>query len=463
LRERIDEAAATPTLRRPVFASGMGAPNANTIQPPFYPSLFRNQANRVHVVSGSSELNGCHVSARPNIPLSNLRAVVILIVVAFHSVLSYLASQPAAPFPFDAPPYRWIAFPIIDRERWFGFDLFCAWQDVSLMSLMFFLAGLFTPASLSRKGSLTYLSERCWRIGLPFLFAAGVLSPAAFFASYRTTATDPSVTAFWQHWMALPTWPEGPAWFLWQLLFLSALGAALHALASQRVQALGRLAGSFSERPLSFCIGLIALSVLAYVPLAMIFTPWDWASLGPFSLQLSRPLHYTVYFFAAFAIGGYGIDRGVLGADGPLARHWLALLAAAVASLAVWGGLTSLTLPDWNASPLTFRLAAALAFPVACATGALSLLAICLRLMRSRHRALDSLSTHAYSIYLLHYVFVVWLQYALVGVGLDAIEKAAIVFVGALTPSWAVSAGLTKFAALFSDLTGKPAIADQLR
>src|SRR5881394_2660255 len=96
----------------------------------------------------------------PNVPLSNLRAVVILIVVAFHSVLAYLASQPAGPFAFDAAPYRWIAFPILDQQRWFGFDLFCAWQDVSLMSLMFFLAGLFTPTSLGRKGTLTYLLER---------------------------------------------------------------------------------------------------------------------------------------------------------------------------------------------------------------------------------------------------------------------------------------------------------------
>ena len=83
--------------------------------------------------------------------------------------------------------------------------------------------------------------------------------------------------------------------------------------------------------------------------------------------------------------------------------------------------------------------------------------------MRTRYRVLDSLSAHAYSIYLLHYVFVVWLQYALLGVGLDAIEKAALVFVGALALSWAVSAGLMRLAALFSDLTGKQAIADQLR
>jgi len=54
--------------------------------------------------------------------------------------LAYLDFLPAAPFPFDAPPYLWRAFPVVDHERWFGFDLFCAWQDVFLMSLFFFLS-----------------------------------------------------------------------------------------------------------------------------------------------------------------------------------------------------------------------------------------------------------------------------------------------------------------------------------
>ena len=136
------------------------------------------------------------MSAGVNIPLGNLRAIVILIVVAFHSVLPYLASQAAQPFAFDEPPYRWVAFPILDRERWFGFDLFCAWQDVSLMSLMFFLAGLFVPQSLLRKGSRAYLADRWWRIGLPFTLAVAWLSPLAYYASYRVTATDPSFAVF---------------------------------------------------------------------------------------------------------------------------------------------------------------------------------------------------------------------------------------------------------------------------
>jgi len=402
------------------------------------------------------------VTSRVNVPLSHLRGVVILIVVAFHSALPYLASQPPEPYPFDTAPFHWVAFPIIDHERWFGLDLFCAWQDVSLMSLMFFLAGLLTPASLARKGSLHYLADRWWRIGLPFLFAVAILSPLAYFASYRSTAVDPSFTAFWQHWLALPMWPAGPAWFLWQLFLLGTVAVALHALAPQWLEALGRLAGRLDERPPAFFVALTALSMLAYVPLAIKFSPWSWASFGPFAFELSRPLHYLVYFLAGVAVGRRGLNRGILGSDGPLARHWLAFLAIAVASFAVWGGLTSLTMPDWDASPFRDQLAAALAFPPACASGGLFLLAISLRWLRAESRVLGSLSANAYHIYLVHYVFVVWLQYALLSVSLPAIGKVIIVFAGALTASWFAGAGLNALLPHFG-VPGRGAIADQPR
>jgi surface polysaccharide O-acyltransferase-like enzyme len=207
---------------------------------------------------------------------------------------------------------------------------------------------------------------------------------------------------------------------------------------------LSSLGGEFRDRPFACFVGLTTLSTLAYVPLALTFTPWDWASWGPFSFQLCRPLHYLVYFFAGFCIGAYGLERGILRCDGPLARGWLIWLLAALTGFAVWGGLTSLTLQGWDLSPFPYRLAAALAFPLACAAGALSMLAICLR-VRMQERLLDSLSNNAYRIYLLHYGFVVWLQYALLGVALTAVAKGMIVFAGALALSWAASSGLAAF------------------
>src|ERR1700733_13192663 len=54
----------------------------------------------------------------------------------------------------------------------------------------------------------------------------------------------------------------------------------------------------------------------------------------------------------------------------------------------------------------------------------------------------DSLSANAYGIYLLHYRFVAWGQYALLDADIGAIPKAAGVFTGALGLSWCGSAVL---------------------
>jgi hypothetical protein len=67
--------------------------------------------------------------------------------------MAYLGSLPPEPQRFDAAPYDWQTLPIIDSQRWFGFDLFCAWNDVGLMSLMFFLSGLFVWPSAARSRS----------------------------------------------------------------------------------------------------------------------------------------------------------------------------------------------------------------------------------------------------------------------------------------------------------------------
>jgi peptidoglycan/LPS O-acetylase OafA/YrhL len=376
--------------------------------------------------------------SRSSIALSNLRAVVIVIVLAFHAVLAYLASLPAGAYRFDDAPYRWQAIPIIDSQRFFGFDLFCAWQDVSLMSLMFFLSGLFVPSSLARKGSMTFLSDRFFRIGLPLAAVVVFLMPLTYYPTYGVTATDSSVSAYWQHLTALPFWPCGPQWFLWQLLALNVMAAGLHRFVPGWAETLGRLASSARAHPVRFFGALVAVSALAYVPLALAYSPWQWTSHGPFSFQVCRALHYLVYFFAGCAVGAYGLDRGLLAIDGSLARNWGGWLAASVAGFVLWALPTS-QMVDGAEAPLLVQIAAAFGFVVACASGCFVLMALCLRFAPERTRILDSLSVNAYSMYLLHYIFIVWLQYALLPIGLFAIGKGAIVFGGTLALTWAAA------------------------
>jgi len=380
--------------------------------------------------------------SRSSIALSNLRGIVIVIVLVFHSMLAYLASLPSQPFAFDVAPYRWQATPIIDTARWFGFDLFCAWQDVSLMSLMFFLSGLFVPASLMRKGSATYLSDRLVRIGLPLALVVAFLMPVAYYPTYRVTALDPSLSAYWQHLAALPFWPCGPQWFLGELLAFNILAAAAYHFMPGWDRHLVRVVALADSNPVRFAVSLAAISAVVYVPLMLAYSPFAWVNIGPISFQPSRPLHYVVYFLAGVAVGTHGLDRGLLDCDGALARRWPAWLAAALAGFLLWAAPTSVTLADWSNAPLIAKFAAGAGFAVACATSCLCSLAICLRFAHWRAWAFDSLSTNAYRMYLIHYVFAVWLQYALLGTDLIAIGKAVIVFSGTLIMSWSIAAAM---------------------
>lgn len=376
--------------------------------------------------------------------LDNLRAIVILLVLAFHSALAYLSFLPPGPYPFSSPPYLWRAFAIVDSRRWVGLDLFCAWLDVFLMTLFFFLSGLFVWPSLKRRGAAGFLRNRILRLGLPFILAAGVLMPLASYATYRQGAADRGFVAYLGHLLALPFWPSGPMWFLWLLLAADLLAAGGYRLVPGAAQIVPRLSRSADKSLAWFLCGLAVASALAYVPLALLFTPMRWAAFGPFALQLSRPTHYAVYFFAGAALGSGGVEREVFAAEGKLARHWRGWLAAALASFAAWIALTALARRAGSAAPFALKLLDDLSFVAACFANCVFMLAVTLRSVQGFSRVLDSLKDNAYGMYLVHYLFVVWLQFALLGIALPGVTKAAIVFAVAVLLSWATSAALRR-------------------
>lgn len=378
--------------------------------------------------------------------LKNLRAFAIMMVVSFHSVLAYLASQPAAPEPFDSPPYRWLATPILDDQRWLGFDIYAAFQYVALMPVMFFLSGIFVWPSLVRRGSWNFFYGRLLRIGLPFVFGVYLLMPIAYYPVYRVTAADPSWLAYWTHWMALPFWPGGPLWFLWQLLLFDILAVVVYLTAPRLIEALGRFSGNLGEAPSRYLLALLIISVVAYVPLALVFGVSMWIEFGPFDFQADRPLLYLVYFFAGVGIGVQGYDRGLLRPGGALARGWRIWLACAGGSFLLW--MISMAPSAYGRSNVVIDLGSYFAVVLVVATVCLGFAAVFLH-FGSAHSALtDSLSENAYAIYLVHYVFVIWLQYTLLGAALPAVVKGVLVFASALLLSWGVAVGAGRFASL---------------
>jgi hypothetical protein len=376
----------------------------------------------------------------PVLALNNLRIAIIIMVVAVHAVMAYLGSSPASSFKFDDPPYRWRSIPIVDPDRWYGFDIFCGFQDVYLITLLFFLSGIFVWPSLKRSGSRIFLRDRILRIGIPFALAVGLLMPLAYYPVYRVTAADPGLWAYWQHWLALPFWPSGPPWFLWVLLVFNFAAALLFRLgrpADMVAAAIGRL----GTRPATFVVVLLSASAVAYVPPALMFGPWDWIHVGPFSVQYCRPLHYFVYFLAGAGVGAFGVDRGLLAADGWLAKRWAVAGAAALISFVLWLGMIGVAMAG-NGPSLAVEVGQALSFVLCCGAGVLAMLALFVRFAHRRLPVLDPLNDKTYGIYLIHYVFSIWLQYALLGLAIVAGLKAAIVFVGTITMSFLCVAAL---------------------
>lgn len=367
--------------------------------------------------------------------LDYLRAFITVLVVAHHAVLAY---HPYAPplGSFGAANMFWAAFPVVDTQRWSGIDVFVGFNDTFFMSLMFLLSGLFVWPSLRRKGAGSFLRNRCLRLGLPFVVSALLLAPLAYYPAWLQRGGEPGIGGFAQAWLALGVWPAGPAWFLWALLAFDALAALSSRIAPGWAEAAGRALASRS--PAVFFAWLAAIAVIAFVPLASLVDPSAWWSFGPFFFQTCRVGLYLSFFAVGIAVGARGIERGVFAAGGNLGRRWMLWLnVAAAAYVALVALFITLLVTNGKQQPIAgFATATLTAFALSCSASSIALLAIFLRFKQRRSAVLDSLSRNAYGIYVVHYAFVSWLQFCLLGAAWSGAAKGTIVFLAALALSW---------------------------
>jgi Acyltransferase family len=376
-----------------------------------------------------------------SIAIGYLRAAIIVGVVAVHSVMAYCSFAPVQIL-FGTKSNLWQAYPIVDARRWAGFDPIVGFTDPFAMSLMFFLSGLLVWNSLKRKGIARFGRERAIRLGLPFALTVVFLAPAAYYPTCLAT-TGPPLKTFLRQWLSLREWPSGPAWFIWVLLTYDLLASGFYLMMPQLGDRPSRLYARVFSTPIRFFWTLTAVSGIAYIPMALIFGPGHWTIYGPFMFQTSRLAHYAVWFSVGLYAGIYGIHRGVMARDGALAQNWLRWLGWAWAA---YGVLVVVTHPAMHLamSPFGRELIVAIVWVQSCTAGILGLLALFLRFGHTRIRIMDSLCENSYGIYLVHYLFVIWLQYFLLRVALPALAKGSIVLLASLGLSWASVAALRR-------------------
>jgi len=370
-----------------------------------------------------------------NAALDRARTFITMLVLIHHSVIAYTY------------------YGHTDKQSFLGFDGVVLFNDSFFMSAMFFLSGLFVWPSLKRKGIGWFLRDRFWRLGLPFIVCAAILMPLAYYAVELRLHPDVGFATFWSKTVTVGPWMIGPAWFVWVLLALDIIAALVYIAAPSCVEAIGRLSLASYARPGLFFWALLIISIIVYVPAVLYFGASRWFSVGPIAVQASRILLYLVYFFAGMGIGAVSFDKGLLAADGGLGRRWPVWL---VATIVTYGCIIALiyikhgVLPDVNHQPLWWDVAYALAFVSYSAAQTFNILALFLRFDNEGSSIFDPLRDSAYGIYLIHYIPVLWLQYALYGLTfapvmqLTGIIKAVIVFILTLAFSWAATAALRK-------------------
>ena len=342
-----------------------------------------------------------------------LRTAVTLLVVLHHSILAY------ANFGFfDRTHYLWSTAPVVDGQRWVGFDLLIAFNDGWFMAAMFAIAGLFVVPGLRRHGPATYMRRRALRLGLPFVIAAVVIMPLAYYPSYRLTGATDSYWRFWCTTLLGGPWSAGPAWFLWVLLTFDAACATL-------VAAFGTPGVVPPKLLLRYGV---AAAMAGSVGSLLIFGPGFWLSAGPFSVQASR----VVLYAASFGIGVIA---------GPSLPGWR-VSGWPVTCLASFVALVTLHLLRPELPVTLWRAAYGIIYVVFCFATGLSAFALARSLPARALGWLQRIGPDAFWIYVIHYLPLTWLQYMLLDVRLGAPLKATVVFTLTMTTSWAAAASL---------------------
>jgi len=89
-----------------------------------------------------------------------------------------------------------------------------------------------------------------------------------------------------------------------------------------------------------------------------------------------------------------------------------------------------------------------MAFVLCCGATVFGMTGLFLRFAKRRVGIFDSLSENAYGIYVVHYVFITWLQYFLLESRLDPGVKGTVVFLGTLILSWGTVAAIRRIPAV---------------
>ncbi len=379
-----------------------------------------------------------------NVWVDYLRSTITVLVVAHHASLAYTSFAA-----FDKTAYINSTAPVVDSARWVGMDIFENFNDIFFMFLMFFIGGLFIAKSIDKKRSGVFIKDRFYRLFIPFLLGGTLLMLLAYYPSFMLAYSTTDIAFYFIDFFTTQQWPVGPPWFIWVLFAFNLLVALLYPLTTNFITKAANNIAGLANKPLMFFLLVFTMTWLLYVPVAYNLGAGTWTGFGPFDFQLSRVLTYFGYFMLGVIVGATDFNSGLFGCDKTIITRWkLWILLSLIIYIAITINSMFKILENLV---MGAHLSASAAWLIYYSIYAASCTASCIAFISLfRARVLTerswwrSLSDNAYLIYLVHYVFITWIQFFLLDIPIPAFLKFIIVFVVTFFASWLTSSLLRK-------------------
>ncbi len=344
--------------------------------------------------------------------IDNIRVTLIILVVAHHAGQSY-----------GPTGGQW---PLFEPERSPLLGPFFSVNAAFMMGLFFLISGYFLPRSYDRKGAGTFLKDRLLRLGIPLLLIGlPVFGPITYLMEYVPQGGELS---FWQFFIRiyLGKWQVNLAhmWFVAHLIVYAVGYTLWRQLARPGTPAVRREAPVPGHRAILWYT--LALAVVTAV--VRIWYPIDrWEQV---LVVVPTELAHLPQYLSLFVIGIVAYRRDWLRRlPTTTGMTWLGIgLAAALAHYAyslvghqllptilATGGL------DWRS--LVWSIWEALI----CAGFCVGLLVLFRQRLTRQGKLLSVLSAAVYTVYIIHVLLIVGLQFGMVAVVLPPFVKFLVV------------------------------------
>jgi glucans biosynthesis protein C len=366
-----------------------------------------------------------------------LRSFIILTVVIHHATLAYTTFAS-----FNSEAYIFSTNPIVDVQRWIGFDILVYFNDIFFMSLMFLISGFFVVSNLRKKGPRLFINGRFRRLFIPFITGVTLIALLAYYPSYIYSHEDRNILKFIVDFVIREFWPPGPAWFLWVLYIFNVIIVWVYPRINTSLEKLGVSILGLANRPVLLIIYWFLITWIQYVPMRLLFGPDAWTGLGPFDFQISRVFLYFGYFILGTIVGTIPLEKGVLSDKSSFMRQWPLFLFLALFTfillLAAEAPLKKLV-QDSKISDFSSKLIYCSIFVASCIFSCAAYLTTAKAIFIRKSQFWDMLTSNSFTIYLIHYIFIIWGQYILLSINTSALIKFIIVAPVALVLSILIS------------------------